>query len=307
MRYRRANLPPYAYPPTIESGERVSRVLSVYLYCAYGRVLIGKNGLGTPVSRYEGMYIVHIPLNAATGGIPACDSADLFSARQDVRSGGDQHRWLLPVPGRRCSRGRGLLQSDPAGRLSLQVRGVHRINHCKRCKATSSQAIQFCQTYNITYSIRLNYRVLRKIALNVNTTSARLRRFVFTASDLTLSEPDRTGQMLNVHAEKLSEASFTAALRSTAERWPGLRLREFTSAESVLTPEQAADPPHYLVFVETEGGAPSERQRRMVRRPGPGRVAGQNGPGQGGRTLARPKSGATRTGGSTAGQNSEAE
>lgn len=73
----------------------------------------------------------------------------------------------------------------------------------------------------------------------------------------------RAGQMLNVHAEKLTERSFTSALQAAVAAWEGLELRDFTAAESVLGPERL-DPPRYLVFIETEGGVPTERQRQMI-------------------------------------------
>ena len=71
--------------------------------------------------------------------------------------------------------------------------------------------------------------------------------------------------MLNVNSEKLSEQSFTSALQSAVESWQGLRLVDFTTAESVLGGGGGDGlPPHYLVFVEVEGGALSETQMKMV-------------------------------------------
>ena len=58
--------------------------------------------------------------------------------------------------------------------------------------------------------------------------------------------------MLNVNNEKLSEQSFTSALQSAVESWGSIRLMDFTTAESVLGGEGAGNPPHYLVFLETE-------------------------------------------------------
>ena len=70
--------------------------------------------------------------------------------------------------------------------------------------------------------------------------------------------------MLNVHNEKLSEQSFTSALEAAVGSWGGLRLLDFTTAESVLAGGADGQPPHYLVFIETEGGTPTEQQGNLV-------------------------------------------
>ncbi|XP_043245761.1 jasmonoyl--L-amino acid synthetase JAR4-like [Amphibalanus amphitrite] len=75
----------------------------------------------------------------------------------------------------------------------------------------------------------------------------------------------RNGQMLNVNFEKLSEQSFTSSLESAVHCWGGIKLLDFTTAESVLSREGAdGQPPHYLVFLETEGGIPTEKQKNMI-------------------------------------------
>ena len=74
--------------------------------------------------------------------------------------------------------------------------------------------------------------------------------------------------MLNVNNEKLSEKSFTGALEAAVEGWGSLRLLDFTTAESVLGGTVDGQPPHYLVFVETEGGTPTEQQMSTVRESG---------------------------------------
>ena len=72
--------------------------------------------------------------------------------------------------------------------------------------------------------------------------------------------------MLNVNFEKLSEQSFTSSLESAVHCWGGIKLLDFTTAESVLSRGEAdGQPPHYLVFLETEGGIPTEKQKNMVR------------------------------------------
>ena len=72
--------------------------------------------------------------------------------------------------------------------------------------------------------------------------------------------------MLNVNYEKLSEKSFTSSLQAAVAGWAGIQLLDFTTAESVLGGGTAdGQPPHYLVFLETEGGVPTQKQRDMVR------------------------------------------
>ena len=65
--------------------------------------------------------------------------------------------------------------------------------------------------------------------------------------------------------EKLSEESFFKALQSAVERWNGVSLRDFTSAESVLDPKPRPGAPYYLVFLELEKGEVTEKHTSMVR------------------------------------------
>ena len=59
----------------------------------------------------------------------------------------------------------------------------------------------------------------------------------------------RRGQILNVHGEKISEEIFYKSLHKCEESW-NIRLRDYTTAESVLT--DTGSVPHYTVFIETE-------------------------------------------------------
>ncbi|XP_023327761.1 4-substituted benzoates-glutamate ligase GH3.12 isoform X2 [Eurytemora carolleeae] len=57
------------------------------------------------------------------------------------------------------------------------------------------------------------------------------------------------GQMLNVHGEKISEEVFFTTLKKCEKTW-NIRLRDYTTAESVLSESSAL--PHYLLFIEPE-------------------------------------------------------
>ncbi|XP_077984109.1 GH3 domain-containing protein-like [Glandiceps talaboti] len=73
----------------------------------------------------------------------------------------------------------------------------------------------------------------------------------------------RQGQLLNVHGEKTSENVFYQALIDTVSQWPGVKLVDYTCAESVMLPSQSgsssdsSSSPYYLVFIELEGDAES--------------------------------------------------
>jgi len=76
----------------------------------------------------------------------------------------------------------------------------------------------------------------------------------------------RAGQLLNICSEKVSEAAFHQALELARHGWPAnTTLREYTTAVSPLLGQEEEEVPHYLLFLELDGGPPlSQEDTRLV-------------------------------------------
>ena len=74
----------------------------------------------------------------------------------------------------------------------------------------------------------------------------------------------RSGQMLNVAGEKMSEEMFFRALGEAAKQWPSV-LKDYTVASSQFGPQSQEEVSHrYLLFIELEGEPLTEEQSALV-------------------------------------------
>ena len=74
----------------------------------------------------------------------------------------------------------------------------------------------------------------------------------------------RSGQMLNVAGEKMSEEMFFRALGEAAKQWPSV-LKDYTVASSQLGPKSQQEVSHrYLLFIELEGEPLTEQHTALV-------------------------------------------
>ncbi|XP_041477896.1 4-substituted benzoates-glutamate ligase GH3.12-like [Lytechinus variegatus] len=80
----------------------------------------------------------------------------------------------------------------------------------------------------------------------------RVRRFHFNAPVVEFMY--RSGQILNVHAEKLDQHTVKSAMDAAVGHWPGVSLEEYAVAESTLLDQlvetDADHRPYYVVFLE---------------------------------------------------------